>query len=127
MLLRKKAQSTAEYAITIGIVVAVVAGVMSVALKGGMRKKSSEAVNFLNSAGSTVSIDPSLGVSGTLATSNADFNTYESEARTTNIDASKYVDKKIVHKGGAVDTAQVQATNSTSLTVESYNAVHQAQ
>ena len=58
-MLTRKAQSTAEYAITIGIVVAVVAGVMSVALKGGMRKKATQATDLLKNSGTATVSDTS--------------------------------------------------------------------
>jgi len=131
MKLIRKAQSTAEYAITIGIVVAVVAGVMSVALKGGMRKKSAEATNVLTNAGVGVKVDPSTdadlssALPGMNATSD-DFRVYESEARKTNVVAADYVDRKIVHKGGGESAMQQQTTDTTSLSVDSYNAVHGA-
>jgi len=135
MLLRKKAQSTAEYAITIGIVVAVVAGVMSVALKGGMRKKSAEATGVLTGAGKAVGagivLDPDLvtGMNSTISSTNTlpdadDFRVYESEARKTSVVAADYVDRKIVHKGGGESAMQQQTTDTTSLSVDSYNAVH---
>ena len=55
MFLTKKAQSTAEYAIIIGLVVAVAAGVLSVAVKGGIRHQNKRAMNVLLDAGSNVS------------------------------------------------------------------------
>ena len=132
MIFIRKAQSTAEYAITIGVVVAVVAGVMSVALKGGMRKKSAEATNVLTNAGVGYSYggtgpgdsDFSNALPAMNATSD-DFRVYESEARKTNVVAADYVDRKIVHKGGGESAMQQQTTDTTSLTVDSYNAVHQ--
>jgi mevalonate kinase len=129
MLLRKKAQSTAEYAITIGIVVAVVAGVMQVSLKGGMRKKSAEASNFLTRAGQTTptGIDTALFGSGAPMNANAsDFNTYEAESRQTTVSSVGYLDRKIQEKGGAVRSAQEQTTTSNSMTVETYDRTHEA-
>ena len=129
MFLRKRAQSTAEYAITIGIVVAVVAGVMQVALKGGMRKKGVEATNFLNKAGTadsgaTLSTDTATFGANPMDSEANDFNTYESEARQTKVASDDYIDRKIQHKGGGVTATQQQTSSTTSLTVESYGKVH---
>jgi len=126
MLLRKRAQSTAEYAITIGIVVAVVAGIMQVALKGGMRKKSAEATQLLTNAGTTVTPNSDVfeGALSKMDSSVDDFRVYDSEARSTTVDAANYVDRKITHKGGGQTSMQQQSTASTSLSVESYGAVH---
>ncbi len=46
-LLGRKGQSTAEYAILIGLVAAIAAGFLSVSLKGAVRSKNEQATNYL--------------------------------------------------------------------------------
>ena len=122
MLLRRKAQSTAEYAITIGIVVAVVAGIMQVALKGGMRKKSMQAGSFLESAGTSSSGLDSTFTSALNASATDDsLHIYESEARRTNIGSQNST--QVMQKGGAMQSASDSSSNSTSLTVEKFEEV----
>ena len=97
MLLRKKAQSTAEYAITIGLVVAVAAGVLSTSLKGGIRKKHEQAMNVLLAAGNDVT---GFGDAAAQTAQN-----YTQEYRkTTILDNDNYVDRSILEKGGSKKT-----------------------
>ena len=55
MVFHKKGQSVSEYAIILGLVVAVAAGVTQVLLKGALRDKQTKAISFLAKAGSDVS------------------------------------------------------------------------
>ena len=132
MFLRKKAQSTAEYAITIGIVVAVVAGVMSVALKGGMRQKATQATDILKSSGTaSAGLDTSItGVMGVTtgggvlnATVDGMAPVYEGDARHTTVQTQE--SESILKKGGALSSSSNSVSNTSSVNYESYNAVHQ--
>jgi len=129
MLLSKKAQSTAEYAITIGIVVAVVAGVMSVALKGGMRQKSTQTTSLLKTSGTTVTPDNStFGTAlGSLSTTDTDanFTVYEGDARHTTV--TQQDSESILKKGGAMTSSSNSASQTSTFNYESYNAVHGGQ
>ena len=126
MLLRKQAQSTAEYAITIGIVVAVVAGVMSVALKGGMRQKATQATDMLKSAGvSTMSTgDTTLDAAlpSLQKADDANFTVYEGDARHTTVNTQE--SESILKKGGAATSTSNSASQTNTFSYESYNAVH---
>ena len=137
MLSGKRAQSTAEYAITIGIVVAVVAGVMSVALKGGMRQKATQATDLLKSSGTVAvtnmdtSIDANMqaqmGItagSGLLSkASENNLTVYEGDARHTTVQTQE--SESILKKGGALSSSSNSVSNTSSVNYESYNAVHQ--
>lgn len=115
MFLRKKAQSTAEYAITIGLVIAVVAGIMQVTLKGGMRKKHKEAMGYLLQAGSE-----ELG-----QYEEKPIDIYTQESRQTEIDAGDYVDEYLMEKGGGEKKFQQRTTESTAYSAEMLEAVEQ--
>ncbi|MCP4652935.1 MAG: hypothetical protein GY858_06075 [Candidatus Omnitrophica bacterium] len=131
MLLRKKAQSTAEYAITIGLVVAVAAGIMQVALKNGMRQKSKEANDILRRAGTAAmgSMDVDTTIFGGASTGlNPDaqgaFNVYNESARSTVVDQESYLDKTILEKGGAEKKLQHRETVTTSMDVDNFENVN---
>lgn len=114
MLLRKKAQSTAEYAITIGLVVAVVAGVLQVALKGGIRQKNKQALNYLIDAGSSVTAFNTTDGAEAL---------YSQDYRKTTIDEADFVDQTVMQKGGAEKRYQKQSTASESVSLEMIDAI----
>ena len=133
MFLSKKAQSTAEYAITIGIVVAVVAGVMSVALKGGMRNKTTQSTDFLKNTGTKLlpgstdtSIAGALGVTPDTAldaaTSEANFTVYEGDARHTTV--NKQDSESILKKGGAMVSNSSSESQTSTFNYEAYDKVH---
>ena len=111
----RKGQSTAEYAITIGLVVAVVAGVMQVALKGGMRKKSKQALNFMMDAG-----DDALS-----QYEDRDMALYQQDYRTTQVDADSYADEYLMEKGGAEKRYQQRTSETTGYSVELMDEVQQ--
>ena len=133
MLLSKKAQSTAEYAITIGIVVAVVAGVMSVALKGGMRQKATQSTDFLKNTGTTLlagstdsNITGAMGITeGSVlnaTASDANFTVYEGDARHTQV--TRQDSESIMKKGGAQTSSSNSESQTNTFNYEAYNAVH---
>ena len=110
MFLNKRGQSTAEYAIVIGLVIAVAAGALQVALKGGIRQKNKQALDLLLDAGNT---DPNFNSAG-----NADVSVFSQDYRSTNVLGDAYVDETVLFKGGAEKKHQVQKTESTSVAVE---------
>ena len=112
MLLRKKAQSTAEYAILLALVAAVAGGILQVSLKAGMRQKNKEAGNYLLQAGST-----ELG-----AYEDQDVSLYSQEYRKTKVDASKFKNQSVMTKGGGTESLQKQGTETTSVSVETIGA-----
>ncbi len=103
MRLSRKAQSVAEYAIVIALVAAVAAGVMQMMLKGGMRTKSKQAVNYLLDAGNDT------------LTNDASVTLFSSEGSATNVTADSYT--KTMRKGGGETAGGVTTsiTNSVSL------------
>ena len=109
MFLNKTAQSTAEYAIVIGLVIAVVAGVMQVALKHGIQQKGTEALNYLSKSGVET---------GGLSAATDTIPLYNQEYRQTTVDAASYVDKSVMKKGGSEERTQTQKTSTTAVSVE---------
>jgi len=94
MFLKKKGQSTAEYAIVIGLVVAVAAGILQIALKGGIRQKNSQAMNFMLGAGNNVSEFTNAGDVAPAM--------FSQDYRQTQVlgGDQNYVDESIMQKGG---------------------------
>ena len=115
MWLNKKAQSTAEYAITLGLVIAVAAGIMSVALKGGMRQKNEQAVNYLLNAGSDVTDFSSVDDQSVAL--------YSQEYRDTTILSgdTNFIDKTVLNKGGAEKRHQLQTSLTNATSIETIN------
>jgi Flp pilus assembly pilin Flp len=109
MFLRKKAQSTAEYAILIALIAALAAGILQVALKGGIRKKHSEAVNYLLSQGD---------LSGEIGAADTSTSLYTQEYRSTTVDSGSFTDTRVMKKGGAEKRLQSQTTSTDQYTVE---------
>lgn len=114
MFLRKKGQSTAEYAIAIALVIAVAAGVLQVALKGGIRQKNKQALDLLLNAGNTVTdFNASSGGSVSL---------YTQDYRQTSIDNATFVDRSVLKKGGAEERHQKQKIDTTAVSLETMDA-----
>ncbi len=114
MFLKKKAQSTAEYAIAFGLIIAVAAGVLQVALKGGIRQKNKQAMNLLLGAGSDVAEFQN-------ATDQAEL-LFSEDYRSSTINKDSYVSEEIMDKGGAVKSRQNQEINSTTVGIEKIDA-----
>ena len=117
MFLRKKGQSTAEYAIVIGLVIAVAAGILQVALKGGIRQKNKKAVDFLIGAGNNVTAFNNAA--------STDIQLYTQEVRNTNVlgGDTNYVDESVMLKGGGEERRQKQVTETTAVSVETIESV----
>ncbi len=115
MFLKKKGQSTAEYAIVIGLVVAVAAGILQIALKGGIRQKNTQAMNFMLGAGSNVSEFANAG--------DVQAAMFSQDYRQTQVmGGDQYVDESLMEKGGSEKKYQRQATTTTAVSVETLNA-----
>jgi hypothetical protein len=112
MFLRRKGQSTAEYAIIFALVIAVAAGVLQVALKGGIRKKNAQALDYMLNAdnGKIDEANPNLGGTGV--------SLFSEDWRKTTIAKDSYVDKKVMKKGGLEQKRQVQETATESVSLE---------
>jgi hypothetical protein len=122
MRLSKKAQSTAEYAIVLGLIIAVVAGVMQVALKKGMMAKQSQAMSVLGDAGTTSSMTDSLGNAVQLDTADSKLGIYSQDWRQTEV--SESTDKSTLFKGGKEERYQKQATSTEAVSVETLEEVN---
>ncbi|TRZ95610.1 hypothetical protein D4R78_03020 [bacterium] len=112
MFLGRKGQTTAEYAILIGLVVAVAAGILQVALKGGIRKKNKQALDYMLTAGNNQ-----------LPAGTGDIDIYTQEYRKTDIFKEGFQDKTVMQKGGFEGRKQQQKTLTESVEVESKQAV----
>ena len=99
MWLNKKAQSTAEYAITLGLVIAVAAGIMSVALNAG-----SDVTDFSSVDDQSVAL-------------------YSQEYRDTTILSgdTNFIDKTVLNKGGAEKRHQLQTSKTNATSIETIN------
>lgn len=115
MFLRKKGQSTAEYAIAIGLVIAVAAGVLQIALKGGIRQKNKQALDILLNAGNAESADFAASGGGSVSL-------YTQDYRETTIDQPTFVDRTVLKKGGAEERHQKQQIDTTAISVETMEA-----
>lgn len=121
MFLRKKGQSTAEYAIALGLVIAVAAGVTQVLLKGAIKDKQKQALSFLADAGKdTPESNFGTGVVNNTAV-------YNQEMRKTTLDHAAFVDESLVEKGGSEKHKQVQASSTGLVSVETINASAQGE
>jgi hypothetical protein len=112
MFLRKKGQSTAEYAIIFALVIAVAAGVLQVALKGGIRQKNKQAIDYMLNAdnGKIVSQTPDAEAGVSL---------FSEDWRKTSIAAGdKYKDERVMQKGGREKKVQVQETTTDAVSIE---------
>lgn len=118
MILGRKAQSTAEYAIVIGLIVAIAAGILGVTLKGGIRQRQQQGVKYLLGAGyNTLNAEIAAQGSGV-----PDAELFTQEIRKTEVAADDYLDESVMEKGGLTKQRQRQTTESSSLTVETLNA-----
>lgn len=112
MLLKVKAQSTAEYAIVIGLVVAIAAGVLGVTLKGGIRQRQKQAVNYLLGSGYGT-------LDGEIEEGAPKETLFTEEYRKTDIQGGDaYIDQYLMEKEGKEKKMQQQVTTSTSVNVE---------
>ncbi len=109
MFLQRKAQSTAEYAITLGLVIALAAGVLQVALKGGIRQKHRQALNVLIEAGNAEG----------LPTTDSTAYTFTQENRDTKVlGGADYEDTTVMIKGGSEKKKQLQTTETRAVSIE---------
>jgi len=113
MLLKNKAQSTAEYAILIGVVAAIAAGFLSVALKGGVRAKNQQAMNVLMDAGGNVTEWATAGT-----TTNISVPLYTQEQTVTKVQAAGFKDKAVMYKGGKIEKESQQQTATNTVSIE---------
>ena len=113
MFLKRQGQSTAEYAIVIGLVVAVAAGVLQIALKNGIQAKNAQGMKIMTDAGNT-----ELTAAGATMGANPSTALYSQDLRKTTVDHATYVDKTVTKQGGAVDKKQYQETVTDAVNVE---------
>jgi hypothetical protein len=116
MFLNERGQSTAEYAIVIGLVIAVAAGILQISLKGGMTQKGKQGVDYMLKAGNTE-----------LGTQPVDVKTplYTQDFRKTVVDSADYQDTSVMAQGGSEAKKQVQTTETTAASIETLNAADQ--
>jgi hypothetical protein len=115
MFLHKKGQSTAEYAIVIGLVIAVTAGILQATLKGGITQKHKQGMNYMLTAG-----NDELG-----SASEATTPLYTQEFRKTVVDSGDYEDVSVMKKGGLEEKKQVQTTETTAVSIETIKEAEQ--
>lgn len=124
MFLRKKAQSTAEYAIALGLVVAVAAGVLQVALKKGIVQKQAQALDILSKAGKTTTYTDSLGnaISFDSTLTSGNIAIYGQDWRQTDVSAN--TNKSTLYKGGKEERYGKQDSSTSSVSVETLDKVN---
>ena len=113
MFLNMKGQSTAEYAIVIGLVIAVAAGILQVTLKHGIAQKNKQAADWMLKAG-----DTDLGTTG----ADTQMSLYTQDLRQTTVDSGDYEDTSVLKRGGSEEKKQVQSTETTAASVETIDA-----
>jgi hypothetical protein len=109
MILNRRAQSTAEYAVLIGLVAAVTAGVLSVALKGAIRQKNKQAMGYLLDAGNS-----NLGTGRNAAT-------FTEQYSQDTVSGSDFASQKVMKRGGLEESYQKQKVTKETIAVESIN------
>ncbi len=115
MFLRKRAQSTAEYAIVLALVAALAAGILQVALKGGIRQKQTKAVDYLLGAGKD---EPAFQNATAQNVS-----LFSQEYRETTVSGGEdFIDESVMQKGGLEKRRQKQVTETTAVSIETINA-----
>lgn len=117
MMFNRKGQSVSEYAIILGLVIAVAAGVTQILLKGALRDKQSKAVSLINNAGMD-----SLEFKNATALKAANTTIYNQEVRQTVINATSFTDTKVLHKGGAEERKLLQNQTTPSSAIETIEA-----
>jgi hypothetical protein len=119
MFLRKKAQSTAEYAILLALVAAVAGGILQVSLRGAIREKNTQAVNFLLDAGNSDADE-----FANAAVSASDIPLYTQEYRQTTIKggAANYKDITVMKKGGLEKREKLQTQETATHSVETLDS-----
>jgi hypothetical protein len=109
-LKKRKAQSTAEYAIAFGLVIALAVGVLQVALKAGIRQKNKQAVDYLLSAGNDVTdFNETTGQAELL---------FSEDYRSSTIASNTYLNEEIMAKGGSVKSRQKQNIDTIAVSIE---------
>lgn len=123
MFLNKRAQSTAEYAIALGLVVAVAAGVLQVALKKGIVQKQAQALDILANTGTNSTYTDSLGkaVKFDSTLTSGDLGLYSQDWRQT--DVSENTNKSTLYKGGKEERYGKQTSSSSGVSVETLEKV----
>ena len=121
MFFNQKGQSTAEYAIVFGLVIAVAAGILQVALKGGLRQKNKQALDYMLTAGSDNTELAAADGEGSIALYNQDFR------ETTVKGGESYVDQSVLKQGGAEEKKQVQQTETKAVSIETIDEAGSAE
>lgn len=110
-----KGQSTAEYGVLFGVIIAIAAGALTVSLKNAIQSKHDKSLEFMLGAGTTTLEDALEGGEGHEAAL-AIFATGE-EVRQTTTDNTTYRDERVRHKGGAEQAIQLQDTATDSVAI----------
>ena len=114
-----KGQSTAEYAIAIGLVIAVAAGVLQVALKKGITQKQAQALNILSLAGQSAG---SSGADTFLGNETAGaLGLYQQDWRQTQVSANEQ--ESVLQKGGSEKRYQTQTSSTSAVSIETLDSV----
>lgn len=111
-MFKRKGQSVSEYAIVLGLIIAIAAGVSQILLKGALRDKQQRAVSYLNNAGSAILPATSTPV------------LYNQEIRQTKIKSGDtFLDQTVMKKGGGEEKIQLQEQETASSSIETLNQV----
>lgn len=105
--MRKRGQSTAEYAILISLIIAVAAALGGV-LRAGLAGKHGQALNILYGAGNGTELTTAPKYSGV---------TFEEQIRASEVLKDNYTDVEVMKKGGAVERKRAQRVASEEITL----------
>jgi hypothetical protein len=112
MFLRKKAQSMAEYAVILGLVVAVAAGILSSFVRTGMRMKGAQALRYLLDAGSNTT-GGGIG--------NASSGMMSADESWSQSQLSDVTSTSNLQRGGSQERRQTQTSTTDSIEIEKVN------
>lgn len=122
MLKNIRAQSTAEYAILIGVVVAAAAGFLAVSMKNAIGTKHDSAVDYFLRAG-TATLEEAVEGEGV----SVDIIASQEEVRHTTQYQEGFADTRVRHQGGAEQALQTQRVKTDQVSIGKITAGGEAE
>ncbi|MFC1594074.1 hypothetical protein ACFL38_01980 [Candidatus Omnitrophota bacterium] len=110
MFKNKRAQSMAEYGILFAAIIAIAAGALSIALKGGIQQKERDAMTLLLGAGNT-ELEAEIGALGAIP----EVDMLSEDVRQSTTLAAGYQDRTVMLQGGATQSINEATTSTTAV------------